>query len=300
MNSVTPLAAAPLSGYEALPMTVVVEGRYFGIANFLGALRTKTRVSNDTVRGKGRLYSVDQVQFAGSPEERMLQATMTLNAYRFSGAAAAARGARRHRRDHERLYLRSSCHGPLMSTIGYAQRRGLREAAAKERRKKLLAFGGVGLLGLVLLIQVPRTLDMMSSDGSSATSSSVVVTATPTPQPAAEAPRPRPRFLRTARVDDPFAGSRAGSRGIPSRCGRRPARPARSVPASLSDPGATGSSRPATHRRRHAGQSSAEDRLHRRARLDPDVQQPGSGGAVRPHGPSTRHRQRRRPQVVCA
>ena len=98
-----------------------------------------------------------------------------------------------------------------MSTIGYAQRRGLREAAAKERRKKLLAFGGVGLLGLVLLIQVPRTLDMMSSDGSSATSSSVVVTASPTPQPAAEAQRPRPRFLRTARVDDPFAGSRAGA-----------------------------------------------------------------------------------------
>ena len=98
-----------------------------------------------------------------------------------------------------------------MSTIGYAQRRGLREAAAKERRKKLLAFGGVGLLGLVLLIQVPRTLDMMSSDAPSATSSSVVVTATSTPQPAAEAPRPRPRFLRTARVDDPFAGSRAGA-----------------------------------------------------------------------------------------
>ena len=47
-----------------------------------------------------------------------------------------------------------------MSTVGYAQRRGLREAAAKERRKKLLAFGGVGLLGLVLLIQVPKTLDM--------------------------------------------------------------------------------------------------------------------------------------------
>ena len=131
VNSVTPLAAAPLSGYEALPMTVVVEGRYFGIANFLGALRTKTRVSDDTVRGKGRLYSVDQVQFAGSPEERMLQATMTLNAYRFSGACGSRTGARRHRRDHERLYLRSSCHGPLMSTIGYAQRRGLREAAAE-------------------------------------------------------------------------------------------------------------------------------------------------------------------------
>ena len=98
-----------------------------------------------------------------------------------------------------------------MSTVGYAQRRGVREIAAKERRKKFLAFGGIGVLGLVLVIQVPKTLDMLKSDGSSATSPSVVVTPSATPQPAAEAPRPRPRFLRTARVDDPFAGSRAGA-----------------------------------------------------------------------------------------
>jgi Tfp pilus assembly protein PilO len=90
VNSVTPQAAAPLAGYEALPMTVVVEGRYFGIANFLGVLRTKTRVSDDAVRAKGRLYSVDQIQFAGTSDEEFLQATMTINAYRFGGAAAAA------------------------------------------------------------------------------------------------------------------------------------------------------------------------------------------------------------------
>ena len=72
-------------------MTVVVEGRYFGIANFLrpapdeGPGRGRARCAR-----KGRLYSVDQVQFAGSPDERLLQATMTLNAYRFGGAAAAA------------------------------------------------------------------------------------------------------------------------------------------------------------------------------------------------------------------
>jgi Tfp pilus assembly protein PilO len=90
VDSVTPQAAVPLSGYEALPLSVVVEGRYFGIANFLGVLRTKARVSDDAVRAKGRLYSVDQVQFAGSSEEEFLQATMTINAYRFGGGAAAA------------------------------------------------------------------------------------------------------------------------------------------------------------------------------------------------------------------
>ena len=90
VNSVTPQAAAPLAGYEALPMTVVVEGRYLGIANFLGLLRTQTRVGPEKVRATGRLYSVDNVQFSGSPEDSFLQATMTINAYRFGGVAPPA------------------------------------------------------------------------------------------------------------------------------------------------------------------------------------------------------------------
>jgi Tfp pilus assembly protein PilO len=90
VNSVTPAAAAPLAGYEALPMTVVVEGRYPGVANFLGLIRKQTRVGPEKVRATGRLYSVDNVQFSGNSGESFLQATMTINAYRFGGAAAAA------------------------------------------------------------------------------------------------------------------------------------------------------------------------------------------------------------------
>jgi Tfp pilus assembly protein PilO len=88
VNSVTPQAAAPLAGYEAIPMAVVVEGRYLGIANFLGRLRTQVRVGPEKVRAKGRLYSVDSVQFVGGADQQLLQATMTLNAYRYGGAAA--------------------------------------------------------------------------------------------------------------------------------------------------------------------------------------------------------------------
>jgi Tfp pilus assembly protein PilO len=93
VNSVTPQAAAPLAGYEAVPMTVVVEGRYLGIANFLGRLRTKVRVGPEKVRAKGRLYSVDSVQFVGGEDKTLLQATMTVNAYRFGGAAATPANA---------------------------------------------------------------------------------------------------------------------------------------------------------------------------------------------------------------
>jgi Tfp pilus assembly protein PilO len=90
VNSVTPSAAAPLAGYEAIPMSVVVEGRYLGIANFLGRLRTLVGVGPQKVRAQGRLYSVDSVQFVGGTGETPLQATMTLNAYRYGAPATPA------------------------------------------------------------------------------------------------------------------------------------------------------------------------------------------------------------------
>jgi Tfp pilus assembly protein PilO len=90
VNSVTPQAAAPLAGYEAVPMALVVEGRYLGIANFLGRLRTQVRVGPEKIRAKGRLYSVDSIQFVGGADQKLLQATMTLNAYRYGSAATPA------------------------------------------------------------------------------------------------------------------------------------------------------------------------------------------------------------------
>jgi Tfp pilus assembly protein PilO len=92
VNSVTPQAAAPLAGYEAVPMALVVEGRYLGIANFLGRLRTQVRVGPEKIRAKGRLYSVDSIQFVGGADQKLLQATMTLNAYRYGGVAATPAG----------------------------------------------------------------------------------------------------------------------------------------------------------------------------------------------------------------
>jgi Tfp pilus assembly protein PilO len=92
VNSVTPSANAPLSGYEAIPMTVMVEGRYLGITNFLGKLRTQVRAAGEQVRAKGRLYSIDSVQFDSTSDKQHLQATLTLNAYKYGSAAAPATG----------------------------------------------------------------------------------------------------------------------------------------------------------------------------------------------------------------
>jgi Tfp pilus assembly protein PilO len=92
VNSITPQASAPLAGYEAVPMAVVVEGRYLGIANFLGRLRSQVRVGPEKIRAKGRLYSVDSIQFVQGADERLLQATITLNAYRYGAPAATPAG----------------------------------------------------------------------------------------------------------------------------------------------------------------------------------------------------------------
>jgi hypothetical protein len=134
-----------------------------------------------------------------------------------------------------------------MSSVGYAQGRRAREAAAKERRKKLLAFTGLGLLLVVLAIQVPKTLDMLRSESPIATSSAASSTPTPSQASAANVSRRTPRFLRTAKADDPFASrrvvdgeTRPGAVGAPtglhdpfqqpSAATTRPAAPAPQVP----------------------------------------------------------------------
>jgi hypothetical protein len=94
-----------------------------------------------------------------------------------------------------------------MSSISYAQSRRAREAAGKERRKKVLAFASVGVLLVVLAIQVPRTLDMLKSDSSGATSSAGTSRSTSSSS-ASRAPRRAPRFLHRMKADDPFAAHR--------------------------------------------------------------------------------------------
>jgi hypothetical protein len=134
-----------------------------------------------------------------------------------------------------------------MSSIGYAQGRRAREAVAKERRKKLLAFAGFGLLVVVLLIQVPKTLDMLRGENNGVTGSSGLTTAPPAQASAGKGSGRVPRILRTARADDPFASRRVvdgetrpgavgASSGLhdpfqqPSAATPRPAAPAQRVP----------------------------------------------------------------------
>ena len=89
VTGVTPAAPVPQVGYQAMPMTVALEGRFLAIAKFLQLLRKRADlVDGSTVRAEGRLYSVDSVQF-GTAVDGVVQATTMINAFYFGGAPAA-------------------------------------------------------------------------------------------------------------------------------------------------------------------------------------------------------------------
>jgi Pilus assembly protein, PilO len=91
LDSVTPQAAAAKSGYSAVPINVVVTGRYFGVQQFLRELRTQAGVAGPHVRASGRLFSVDSVSLAaGAAKLPQLAATIQLNFFTYSGSPAPA------------------------------------------------------------------------------------------------------------------------------------------------------------------------------------------------------------------
>ncbi len=75
---------------DVVAMNITIEGRYFGIRNFLQRLRTRAEIRDDKVRASGRLFAIDGIQFAGGSTDDggLIQATLNVTAFAFSRAAA--------------------------------------------------------------------------------------------------------------------------------------------------------------------------------------------------------------------
>ncbi len=71
-------------------MTVMATGHYFGIQRFLRLLRASADVHNGRLVGKGRLYTVDNIQFSGAPKGGVVSATMTINGFIYTAPPAGA------------------------------------------------------------------------------------------------------------------------------------------------------------------------------------------------------------------
>jgi Tfp pilus assembly protein PilO len=90
-ESISPQTPVAGKGFQVLPITLALDGRYSKVSSFLGRLRSLVRVRGGKLRAKGRLFTVESVSLAES--EKLfpnLRATMTVNAFVFGGSAAAA------------------------------------------------------------------------------------------------------------------------------------------------------------------------------------------------------------------
>jgi hypothetical protein len=91
-QSIAPQASTPLSGYQVIPITVIFNGNFFQLTDFLFRLRNLVDVRRGALAADGRLFTVDSVQFnQGKLKFPQVQATLTVDAYIYgTGATVSA------------------------------------------------------------------------------------------------------------------------------------------------------------------------------------------------------------------
>ena len=86
-NSITPSAGVAAQGYNVLPLSVVVNGRFGQVNTFLHDLRKLVTVRKSRLNASGRLFAIDNVEVAESADAKFpnVQATITLDAFVYAG-----------------------------------------------------------------------------------------------------------------------------------------------------------------------------------------------------------------------
>lgn len=89
-QSITPSTPTPSTGYTVVPISLLFQGNYYNLNDFLFRLRNLVSVSSGKLDAEGRLYNVASISFAeGKDQFPQVQATLTVNAYVYGGALAA-------------------------------------------------------------------------------------------------------------------------------------------------------------------------------------------------------------------
>lgn len=92
VSSIEPSSPVAATGYLAQPVGVVLEGRFKNVSRFLRDVRTLVLVRGGTLDARGRLYAVDEVDFAQPDGETgfpTVKATLTVDAFVFAPVSAA-------------------------------------------------------------------------------------------------------------------------------------------------------------------------------------------------------------------
>ena len=90
-KSITPAPAVGLSGYQAVPVTVIFDGNFYSLSDFLYRLRTRVRVRQGELAATGRTYAVDSIEFTESEKGfPNVTATLTIDAFVYGTGVPAA------------------------------------------------------------------------------------------------------------------------------------------------------------------------------------------------------------------
>lgn len=91
LDTITPSVPVAVGAYEAVPMTVVVDGRFFGVRDFLRRVRSQVRLGKDgDVTASGRLFDVQAIDFQQTEPAPQVRASLTMQAFVFSGGATGS------------------------------------------------------------------------------------------------------------------------------------------------------------------------------------------------------------------
>ena len=91
-ESISPQTAVPISGYQAVPITLTFDGNFYNLSDFLYRLRTLVHVEDGRLAASGRLFAIDTLDFAESPEGfPRIVASLVVDAFVYgTGAPATA------------------------------------------------------------------------------------------------------------------------------------------------------------------------------------------------------------------
>jgi Tfp pilus assembly protein PilO len=88
LDTITPQTPVPGTGFEAIPLTVVVDGRYFAVEKFLRLVREQVQLDQSSVAADGRLFDVQGVQLQQTEPAPSVTATLSLRTFYYEAAVA--------------------------------------------------------------------------------------------------------------------------------------------------------------------------------------------------------------------
>jgi Tfp pilus assembly protein PilO len=89
--SITPGQSVAKGSYAAIPINLTFEGNYYDLSDFVFRLRNLVVVRDGKLAAEGRLFSLDSLNLQEGPTGLpQVQATLTVNAYVYTGGQPAA------------------------------------------------------------------------------------------------------------------------------------------------------------------------------------------------------------------